>query len=82
MNPSPPSAFDEFREVQASKKGPGVSGWWEQVIPALDDDQREALMLAAASRDISHRTVATVLGRWGFDVSMAQVAHWRRTRVG
>ena len=47
MNPSPPSAFDEFREVQAGKKGPGTTGWWETVLPQLDAIQREALLQAA-----------------------------------
>jgi hypothetical protein len=82
MNTAPPSPFDEFRETQAGIKGPGLSGWWERVIPQLDEVQAEALMQAAESRDISHRTIAVVLGRWGFDVSPAQVGHWRRTHVG
>jgi hypothetical protein len=74
--------FDEFRQAQAELKGPGTSGWWDSVIPQLDEVQAEALMQAAESRDISHRTISTVLGRWGFEVSYAQVGHWRRTHVG
>jgi hypothetical protein len=81
MNTRPPSAFDEFREVQAGIKGPGTAGWWHSVLPKLDAVQSEALMQAANSRDISHRTIATVLGRWGFEVTTAQVGHWRRTYV-
>ena len=82
MNPSPPSAFDEFREVQAGKKGPGTTGWWETVLPQLDAIQREALLQAATELSLSHRTISIVLGRWGFDVTPAQVGHWRRTHVG
>jgi hypothetical protein len=81
MTTRPPSPFDEFREVQTGLRGPGTVGWWENVIPSLDEVQSGALMEAAASRDISHRTIATVLGRWGFEVSAAQVGHWRRTHV-
>jgi hypothetical protein len=72
---------DEFAEVQAGQKRPGVDGWWERVLPVLDAGQLERLMAAAADRTISHRTVSVVLGQWGHDVSCAQVAHWRRNRV-
>ena len=81
MNTPPPSPFDEFVQVQTGLKGPGTSGWWEDVLPRLDEVQTEALMQAAKSRHISHRTIATVLGRWGFEVTQAQVGHWRRTHV-
>ena len=74
--------MDEFAEVQSSKKGPGVSGWWETVLPQLDAIQREALLQAARELSLSHRTISIVLGRWGFDVTPAQVGHWRRTHVG
>ena len=70
-----------FREVQEENKGPGTVGWWEKVVPELDEDRRNDLLDAARSRDISHRTIAVVLGRWGFDVTVAQVGHWRRTHV-
>jgi hypothetical protein len=73
---------DEFLEVQRGQKGPGVAGWWERVLPQLDDGQYERLMDAARAREIGHRTIAIVLGRWGHDVSLAQVAHWRRNHVG
>jgi hypothetical protein len=82
MTRRPPSPFDEFREVQSGLKGPGTVGWWEHVLPELDEVQAEALAQAAESREISHRTIATVLGKWGFEVTAAQVGHWRRTHVG
>ena len=74
--------MDEFLQVQAAKKGPGVAGWWEQVLPALSEKQRDDLREAAVSRNISHRTISIVLGQWGFDVSPASVGHWRRNYVG
>jgi hypothetical protein len=73
---------DEFLQVQAEKKGPGVAGWWEAVLPQLSDEQRASLHDAAHTPSISHRTIGIVLGRWGFQVSAAQVGHWRRGYVG
>jgi hypothetical protein len=73
---------DEFAEVQASLRPSGTVGWWDKVLSDLDDKQVESLMNAARSKEITHRTIATVLGRWGFEVSVAQVGHWRRTHVG
>ena len=67
-----------FREVQASMKAAGTSGWWEQAEAELTPEQWTALLEAAASRDISHRTIATVLRQWGHDVTYGQVGHWRR----
>jgi hypothetical protein len=73
---------DEFAEVQANLRPSGTVGWWDKVLADLDDRQVESLMNAARSKEITHRTIATVLGRWGFEVSVAQVGHWRRTHVG
>jgi len=73
---------DEFSEVQAQRKGPGMHGWWDRVLPLLDDADLERLMVAANDRNISHRTISVVLGRWGHPVTVAQVGHWRRTHVG
>lgn len=73
--------MEEFLAVQKSNGSPGVSGWWEQVIPELDAEQHRSLMEAAASNRISHRTIAVVLGKWGHEVSPQQVGHWRRTHV-
>lgn len=73
---------DEFVEVQAQAKKPGTDGWWDRVIPKLTEEQSESLRQAADNRDISHRTISVVLGRWGFEVTPAMVGHWRRTHVG
>ena len=73
--------MDEFEQVQARTK-PGVDGWWDRVLPELTPEQTEKFERAVASRSISHRTISIVLGQWGFDVSPAQVGHWRRSRVG
>jgi hypothetical protein len=72
---------DEFLEVQNGMPRSGIGGWWEDVLPALDQAQTESLFAAARNRAISHRTIGTVLGRWGFEVSAAQVGHWRRNYV-
>jgi hypothetical protein len=72
--------MDEFLAVQASQKPPGTSGWWDRIIPELPDDQRVSLEQAADNRDISHRTISIVLGRWGHKVSPSMVGHWRRNR--
>ena len=74
--------MDEFLAVQAEAKKPGTDGWWDRVIPALTDEQHRSLLDAAGSRDISHRTIAVVLERWGHKVTPAMVGHWRRTHVG
>ena len=73
--------MDEFAEVQASLKGPGMAGWWETVLPELDDGQLGRLLAAAEDATISHRTISVVLGKWGHPVTISQVAHWRRNRV-
>jgi hypothetical protein len=72
---------NEFLEVQADHKGPGIIGWWGDVLPELTDKQRDDLLLAAKSRGISHRTISIVLGQWGFQVTPTQVGHWRRNHV-
>lgn len=74
--------MDEFRQAAAELSSPGVRGWWERVLVCLSDDQRESLLAAAASRDISHRAIAVVLGRWGYPVTLVQVGHWRRNHLG
>lgn len=72
---------DEFLAAQSELKGPGTPGWWDNLLPTLSDDKRESLMQAAQSREISHRTISVVLGKWGFKVTPAMVGHWRRTYV-
>ena len=72
--------MDEFELAQAELK-PGTAGWWERVIPQLDDEQREALDRALHNREIRHSTIATVLKRWGHPVSYQQVSHYRRRYV-
>ena len=74
--------MDEFTAVQAQIKGPGTTGWWAEVLPALTEKQHDDLMQAAGSKAISHRTISIVLGQWGYRVSATQVGHWRRTHVG
>ena len=73
--------MNEFREAQRQLKGPGMIGWWEDVLPRLSPEQETALRAAAADRTISHRAVKVVLERWGFPVTLAQIGHWRRTHV-
>ena len=72
--------MDEFEQVQSAVKA-GTRGWWEDVMPRLSEKQLEDLERAAGSRSISHRTISTVLNRWGFEVTIAQVGHWRRNYV-
>jgi hypothetical protein len=72
---------DEFQAAQKQVSKPGLRGWWEYVVPQLDDDQRQSLASAASNRTISHRAVATVLTRWGHPVTEQQVGHWRRNHV-
>ena len=67
--------------VQAEAKGPGTGGWWDRVLPELTEEQSGSLYQAAQNRDISHRTISIVLGRWGFKVSPEMVGHWRRNHV-
>jgi hypothetical protein len=71
--------MNEFREAQQTMKAPGMDGWWARAD--LTDSQWADLLEAAHARDISHRAIATVLGKWGVQVTPAQVGHWRRTHV-
>ena len=73
--------MDEFRAMQNAMKGPGFSGWWHHVLPSLDDERRESLMAAAVDPTISHRAIVQVMAKWGFELTTAQVGHWRRTHV-
>ena len=68
----------EFQELQKSMKGPGTSGWWEHVMPELTAGQAADLVEAGKDRRISHRVISIVLGQWGYEVTPAQVGHWRR----
>jgi hypothetical protein len=69
---------DEFRATQEQARGPGMSGWWDRVIPQLTDEQAASLSAAADDPTIAHRTISVVLGRWGHPVSPGMVGHWRR----
>lgn len=73
--------MSEFHEAQRQLKKPGISGWWEHVLADLDEQRRDALIEAAHDPQISHRAIAVVLGRWGYEVNREKVAHWRRTHV-
>ena len=73
--------MNEFEQVQSTRDRPGVTGWWETVIPELSEQQRTDLFAAGAHRGISHQTIRVVLGQWGFEVSASQVGPWRRTHV-
>jgi hypothetical protein len=75
------ATVDEFAAAQASLKRAGTPGWWDRVVPQLEEARRESLLRAAANADISHRAISMVLAGWGFEVSGAQVGHWRRTHV-
>jgi len=59
-----------------------MCGWWVQAESELTVEQWGSLVDAAAARDISHRTIATVLRQWGIEVTPGQVGHWRRTYAG
>lgn len=73
--------MDEFRQAQQQLKRPnGYRAWWETLD--LTDEQRQALMAAGADPTISHRAIHIVLQRWGCQVSIGQVGHWRRTHMG
>ena len=73
--------MDEFLEAQQEVSKPGTLGWWESVLPELDAERLGSLLEAARSPRISHRTISTVLGRWGYQVTPGQVGHWRRNNV-
>ena len=70
--------MDEFEQAQARLKPPGTTGWWDRVLPQLDDDRRSRLLQAADNRAISHRAISIVLADWGFEVRPNMVGHWRR----
>ena len=72
--------MDEF-ELEQQQTTTGSRGWWEKVMPALDDQQRASLDKALANPDIAHSTISTVLKRWGHSVSYQQVGHFRRRYV-
>ena len=73
--------MDEFAQAQAELRRPnGYASWWQTID--LTDAQRESLFAAGRNPAISHRAIHTVLQRWGCDVTLGQVGHWRRTHLG
>ena len=73
--------MDEFVEAQAGLRKPnGFKAWWQTID--MTDEQRQSLFAAGQNPDISHRAIHLVLKRWGFDVTVASVGHWRRTHLG
>jgi len=72
--------MDEFEAEQARIR-PGNPGWWDKVIPQLGADQQAALDKALRNPEIMHSTIASVLKRWGHNVSYQQVGHYRRRYV-
>jgi len=71
---------NEFREAQKELR-PGVRGWWVGVLADLPEARRDQLLEARDDRSISHRAISVVLKRWGYEVTPAQVGHWRRNVV-
>ena len=71
--------MDEFLQAQTEMGKPGVPGWWENL--PLTEQQQADLDVAARNPSISHRAIMTVLGRWGVQVTLGQVGHWRRDHV-
>ena len=73
--------MDEFRKAQEGLKRPnGYRAWWE--LLDITDEQRESLMAAGSDPTISHRAIFIVLERWGCQVTIGQIGHWRRTHLG
>jgi hypothetical protein len=68
--------IEEFVEAQATLRKGGPRWWWDEA--PLNDVQREAVLQAFARPDVSDRAVRIVLGNWGVNVTLAQVAHLRR----
>ena len=72
--------MNEFLAEQERQKGPGTSGWWQRAEQDLSAEQWADLLEAADNRDVTHRTISVVLGRWGVKVTPGMVGHWRRNR--
>ena len=73
--------MDEFEQVQSELKRPnGYRAWWQ--IIDLTDEQRDALEKAGANPAISHRAIHIVLKKWGHEVPVGSIGHWRRTHMG
>ena len=73
--------MDEFLQahLEVTKKT-GSRSWYERVVERLTAEQREALDSALADPAIGQRAISVVLKRWGCDISVGQVGHYRRTR--
>jgi hypothetical protein len=68
--------IDEFLQVQATLPSGGRRWWWDSVN--LTDEQKAAVIEAIGRPDVSDNAVRLVLGKWGVQVTQAQVAHMRR----
>lgn len=73
--------MDEFLQAHLEvQEKSGSRSWYVKVAGQLSDEQREALDAALVNPDIGQRAISVVLKRWGHQVSVGQVGHWRRTR--
>lgn len=73
--------MDEFLQthLEVTKKA-GSRSWYDRTVERLTAEQREALDTALADPAIGQRAISVVLKRWGCDISVGQVGHYRRTR--
>jgi hypothetical protein len=71
--------MDEFKQAQQELRKGGRSGWWETAD--MSAEMWDSLINAARDPQISHRAITTVLNRWGVEVTLSQVGHWRRSYV-
>lgn len=75
--------MSEFKTMQKQMEGKkGQPSWYDRIRPDLSDEKQAALDDALSDRSIYHTTIAAVLDQWGFDVTRAQVAHYRRSHLG
>ena len=61
----------------AAQRGNATS-WYDLVVPALTEAEREALDAALGNPQITNRAIALVLERWGHQVKEGTIGAWRR----
>lgn len=75
--------MSEFKIAQKElERRKGQPSWYDRIRPDLDDKRQAGLDDALVDPTIYHTTIAKVLESWGYSVSAAQVAHYRRARLG
>jgi hypothetical protein len=68
--------------VENERSKPGLRTWYEKIVPDMDPERKKTLDAAMEADDLTASAIASVLRKWGYEVSDQQVGSHRRKRRG